>query len=362
MTDTTKNNNTINTEIINSISNLSSTDNTNSTENYDSTIKLSASRLHNHWLKNYITNETTQFLCNLSVIFGMILGTLFGGHYGGRYDSIFVCSIVSFYMIYICYAGFNLLVPWINYCPPKYKKINNKKFLEFLDKIMDVDSIEKTSNFQINRKRYNSYLRNGLFTNDKSIIENKRSCLIEYYSECKDSDKKYDIRYNSDKMLFESNIALPWTNMKDNINIQLVSKDTFIFMYGFTFILALITFLKYRFMYILLITSIIFYRYFKVIDYQHRLNIYTLLPDLKTNNLKFSESIVSEINTLKQHEVSKQKILLDTDLKDKVAQLYTVYKNIDHDDIPETKFKNLNKNQQDTIDNIIEIVVNTVFS
>ena len=133
-------------------------------------------------------------------------------------------------------------------------------------------------------------------------------------------------------------------------------------MYGFTFILALITFLKYRFMYILLITSIIFYRYFKVIDYQHRLNIYTLLPDLKTNNLKFSESIVSEINTLKQHEVSKQKILLDTDLKDKVAQLYTVYKNIDHDDIPETKFKNLNKNQQDTIDNIIEIVVNTVFS
>ena len=386
MTDNTKNtyntkntdktNNTDNTETSRT-DNLTNNDNINITENYNSTIKLSASRLHNHWLKNYITYETTQFLCNLSVIFGMILGTLFGGHYGGRYDSIFVCSIVSFYMIYICYAGFNLLVPWINYCPPKYKKINNVKFLEFLNKIMDVDSIDKTSYFQINRKKYNEYFKKGLFTNDKFIIENKSSCLIEYYSKFEgrcgtwgdrvnwwSSCKKYDIRYNSDKMIFESNIALPWTNMKDNVNIQLVSKDTFIFMYGFTFILALITFLKYRFMYILFMTGIVFYKYFKVIDYQHRLNIYTLLPDIETNlsNLKFSESIVSEINFLKQQKVSKHKILLDKELKDKITQLYVVHKNIDHDDIVEAKFSNLSKNQQDSVDNIIEIIVNTVFS
>ncbi len=111
-------------------------------------------------------------------------------------------------------------------------------------------------------------------------------------------------------------------------------------------------------------TGIVFYKYFKVIDYQHRLNIYTLLPDIETNlsNLKFSESIVSEINFLKQQKVSKHKILLDKELKDKITQLYVVHKNIDHDDIVEAKFSNLSKNQQDSVDNIIEIIVNTVFS
>ena len=39
-----------------------------------------------------------------------------------------------------------------------------------------------------------------------------------------------------------------------------------------------------------------------------------------------------------------------------------VHKNIDHDDIVEAKFSNLSKNQQDSVDNIIEIIVNTVFS
>ena len=111
-------------------------------------------------------------------------------------------------------------------------------------------------------------------------------------------------------------------------------------------------------------TGIVFYKYFKVIDYQHRLNIYTLLPDIETSlsNLKFSESIVSEINSLKQQKVSKHKILLDKELKDKVTRLYIVHKNIDHDDINEAKFNNLSKKQQDNVDNIIEIVVNTVYN